>query len=111
MNPRFQPQTAMDRSCSLCGAKPGEKCRTKSGKTIGMPHADREWLPLEPARPIPTAEEAAEVLAAIREKEQKQKQADCPHHGPPEVIYVCGDCGVHLAESGPAVLDDGEEAE
>ena len=34
-------QAHLDESCPFCEAKPSNKCRTPTGRTMSKPHADR----------------------------------------------------------------------
>jgi len=38
---------ATDVACPVCGAKPGEKCRTLTGKWLPVTHSRRKWAVLD----------------------------------------------------------------
>lgn len=38
---------ATDIACPVCGAKPGEKCHTLTGKWLPVTHSRRKWAVLD----------------------------------------------------------------
>ena len=59
---------AIDFDCPECGAKPGERCHTYTGKWQPVAHAKRKHLAFEEEM----RRNAAEEEAAVRERERKE---------------------------------------